>query len=180
MDWIDVSMICNRGCLTFYLESNAGIRDAEDNSDFNSSKTFAWSAWLEEGFGDKDVSENLTLLTFNICQFSALQWQLLALPRDGGRVLERPRYTFVWRKAWNEPCSSGVHEICWHWLGDGGSWIGSCDLWEGSSDSQLVGSPKQIRRDTSVGLVVSFPCRYNKSSVFSSGENIGKCSFWYL
>lgn len=36
--------------------------------------------------------------------------------------------------------------------------------------TQLVGSPKQIRRDTRIGLMVSFPCRYNRGSVFSSAD----------
>ena len=36
--------------------------------------------------------------------------------------------------------------------------------------TQLVGSPKQIRRDSRIGLVVSFPCRYNRGSVFSSAD----------
>jgi len=36
--------------------------------------------------------------------------------------------------------------------------------------TQLVGSPKQIRRDARIGLVVSFPCRYNRGSVFSSAD----------
>ena len=76
-----------------------------------------------------------------------------------------------------------VPQACMKFAGDADLVIEAVELgrvtYAREAVTQLVGSPKQIRRDTRMELVVSFPCRYNRGSVFSSAD-IWKCSFWYL
>lgn len=112
----------------------------------------------------------LTLFTSNICQFSALQWQLLALLRDSGGYRRNQSISSYEEKNKRSP----VHRVGMRFVGDSDLVIEAVELghvtYEREGMTQLVGSPKQSRKNSRIGLVVSFPCKQNKTSVFSSSD----------